>query len=252
MPELENQGAAENTQVQEQTQAQEQVATASTEPTKEQLSKALGMSVEQLEAFNRFTSGNGGFDKVFEKMKQTISNPQKQEANQSTGTQPVGQEQSIQGVQGTQSEQTPQKQEYKMPEGYISQAELNTRRYFNDLASTDEYKNIAEEIKNGSILKTLADFDVNVNDAQGNINDAKIRNFLSLYAKTRPAIQPDDMAGSGAPTVNLVETGANGEVTSREMALDIVKQNMELKQMGQTHPSIEKALDFLKKNVYTS
>lgn len=243
MPELENQGQVvpENTQPQGQPTEQPQA-----EPTKEQLSKALGMSVEQFEAFNRFTSGNGGFDKVFEKMKQTISNPQKQE-NAST-PQPT---QNIE--QPTQlTEQTPQKQEYKMPEGYISQAELNTRRYFNDLAGTDEYKNIAGEIKDGSILKTLADFDINVNDAQGNINDAKIRSFLSLYAKTRPAIQAEDLAGSGAPTVNLVETGVNGEVTSREMALDIVKQNMELKQMGESHPSIEKALEFLKNNVYNS
>ena len=73
MPELENQGVTENTQAQP--QAQEQVTTAPAEPTKEQLSKALGMSVEQLEAFNRFTSNNGGFDKVFDKMKQILSNP---------------------------------------------------------------------------------------------------------------------------------------------------------------------------------
>ena len=246
MPELENQGATENTQTQGQTQVQEQATTTSTEPTKEQLSKALGMSVEQLEAFNRFTSGNGGFDKVFEKMKQTVSNPQKQE--NAPAPQPT--QNTEQPTQPT--EQAPQKQEYKMPEGYISQAELNTRRYFNDLASTDEYKNIAKEIKDGSILKTLADFDINVNDAQGNINDAKIRSFLSLYAKTRPAIQAEDVAGSNAPTVDLVKTGENGEVTSKEMALDIVRQNMELKQMGQTHPSIDKALEFLKKNVYNS
>lgn len=243
MPELENQGqgATETTQPQtqptEQPQGQPQV-----EPTKEQLSKALGMSVEQLEAFNRFTSGNGGFDKVFEKMKQTVSNPQKQET-----TQPV---QPTEVTPQTQLEQP--KQEYKMPEGYISQTELNNRRYFNDLASTDEYKSIADEIQNGSILKTLADFDINITDDHGNINDAKIRSFLSLYAKTRPTVQPTELEGSGAPTVNLVETGANGEVASREMALDIVKQNMELKQMGKSHPSNEKALEFLKNNVFNS
>lgn len=241
MPELENQGVTENTQAQP--QAQEQVTTAPAEPTKEQLSKALGMSVEQLEAFNRFTSNNGGFDKVFDKMKQTITNPQKPEQTQV--------EQPTQSVQPAQSvEQTQPKQEYKMPEGYVSQAELNTRRYFNDLAGSDEYKNIAGEIRDGSILKTLASFDVTINDDHGNINDAKIRNFLSLYAKTKPAIQPAEAEGSGAPTVNLVETGENGEVTSKEMAENIVRQNIELKQMGKTHPSIDKALEFLKNNVY--
>lgn len=241
MPELENQGVTENTQAQP--QAQEQVTTAPAEPTKEQLSKALGMSVEQLEAFNRFTSNNGGFDKVFDKMKQTITNPQKPEQAQV--------EQPIQSVQPAQPvEQTQPKQEYKMPEGYVSQAELNTRRYFNDLAGSDEYKNIAGEIRDGSILKTLASFDVTINDDHGNINDAKIRNFLSLYAKTKPAIQPAEAEGSGAPTVNLVETGENGEVTSKEMAENIVRQNIELKQMGKSHPSIEKALEFLKNNVY--
>ena len=241
MPELENQGVTENTQAQP--QAQEQVTTAPAEPTKEQLSKALGMSVEQLEAFNRFTSNNGGFDKVFDKMKQTITNPQKPEQAQV--------EQPTQSVQPAQSvEQTQPKQEYKMPEGYVSQAELNTRRYFNDLAGSDEYKNIAGEIRDGSILKTLASFDVTINDDHGNINDTKIRNFLSLYAKTKPAIQPAEAEGSGAPTVNLVETGENGEVTSKEMAENIVRQNIELKQMGKTHPSIDKALEFLKNNVY--
>lgn len=238
MPELENQGVTENTQAQP--QAQEQATTAPAEPTKEQLSKALGMSVEQLEAFNRFTSNNGGFDKVFDKMKQTITNPQKSEQAQV--------EQPAQPVQSV--EQVQPKQEYKMPEGYVSQAELNTRRYFNDLAGSDEYKNIAGEIRDGSILKTLASFDVTINDDHGNINDAKIRNFLSLYAKTKPAIQPTETDGSGAPTVNLVETGENGEVTSKEMAENIVRQNIELKQMGKTHPSIEKALEFLKNNVY--
>lgn len=243
MPELENQGQGATEITQPQTQPTEQPqGQPQAEPTKEQLSKALGMSVEQFEAFNRFTSGNGGFDKVFEKMKQTISNPQKQET-----TQPV---QPTEVTPQTQPEQP--KQEYKMPEGYISQTELNNRRYFNDLASTDEYKSIADEIQNGSILKTLADFDINITDDHGNINDAKIRSFLSLYAKTRPTVQPTELEGSGAPTVNLVETGANGEVTSREMALDIVKQNMELKQMGKSHPSIEKALEFLKNNVYNS
>lgn len=247
MPELENQGATENTQAPAQAQEQGQATTAPAEPTKEQLSKALGMSVEQLEAFNRFTSGNGGFDKVFEKMKQTISNPQKQETASST----QNTEQSAQPVEQAQpAEQAQQKQEYKMPEGYVSQAELNTRRYFNDLAGSDEYKNIAGEIRDGSILKTLASFDVTINDDHGNINDAKIRNFLSLYAKTKPATQPTEVDGSGAPTVNLVETGENGEVTSKEMAENIVRQNMELKQMGKTHPSIDKALEFLKNNVY--
>ena len=241
MPELENQGVTENTQAQP--QAQEQVTTAPAEPTKEQLSKALGMSVEQLEAFNRFTSNNGGFDKVFDKMKQTITNPQKPEQTQVE--QPT---QSVQPAQPTQPTQPVQ--EYKMPEGYVSQAELNTRRYFNDLAGSDEYKNIAGEIRDGSILKTLASFDVTINDDHGNINDAKIRNFLSLYAKTKPAIQPAEAEGSGAPTVNLVETGENGEVTSKEMAENIVRQNIELKQMGKTHPSIDKALEFLKNNVY--
>lgn len=241
MPELENQGVTENTQAQP--QAQEQITTAPAEPTKEQLSKALGMSVEQLEAFNRFTSNNGGFDKVFDKMKQTITNPQKPEQAQV--------EQPTQSVQPAQPvEQIQPKQEYKMPEGYVSQAELNTRRYFNDLAGSDEYKNIAGEIRDGSILKTLASFDVTINDDHGNINDAKIRNFLSLYAKTKPAIQPAEAEGSGAPTVNLVETGENGEVTSKEMAENIVRQNIELKQMGKSHPSIEKALEFLKNNVY--
>lgn len=244
MPELENQGVTENTQAPAQAQEQGQATTAPAEPTKEQLSKALGMSVEQFEAFNRFTSGNGGFDKVFEKMKQTISNPQKQETASST----QNTEQSAQPAQP--AEQAQQKQEYKMPEGYVSQAELNTRRYFNDLAGSDEYKNIAGEIRDGSILKTLASFDVTVNDDHGNINDAKIRNFLSLYAKTKPATQPTEVDGSGAPTVNLVETGENGEVTSKEMAENIVRQNMELKQMGKTHPSIDKALEFLKNNVY--
>ena len=241
MPELENQGVTENTQAQP--QAQEQVTTAPAEPTKEQLSKALGMSVEQLEAFNRFTSNNGGFDKVFDKMKQTITNPQKPE--QAQVEQPTQSAQPAQPV-----EQIQPKQEYKMPEGYVSQAELNTRRYFNDLAGSDEYKNIAGEIRDGSILKTLASFDVTINDDHGNINDAKIRNFLSLYAKTKPAIQPAEAEGSGAPTVNLVETGENGEVTSKEMAENIVRQNIGLKQMGKTHPSIDKALEFLKNNVY--
>lgn len=243
MPELENQGAVENAQNQE-AQAQPVENTTAPEPTKEQISKALGITTEQYEAFNRFTSSNGGFDKVFDKMKQTITNPQKQETQPVVTSQPVSEP----VVEKVAAE--PAKEAYKMPDGYISQAELNTRRYFNDLANSEEYKNIADEIKNGDIIKTLSNFDVNISDEQGNINDTKIRNFLSLYAKTKPAVQPSEVASSNAPTVDLVQTGENGEVTSKEMAESIVRQNIELKQMGKTHPSIDKALEYLKNNVY--
>ena len=243
MPELENQGAVENAQGQEvQTQPVENTTTP--EPTKEQISKALGITTEQYEAFNRFTSSNGVFDKVFDKMKQTITNPQKQEA------QPVATSQPVSEPVAEKVAAEPAKEAYKMPDGYISQAELNTRRYFNDLANSEEYKNIADEIKNGDIIKTLSNFDVNISDEQGNINDTKIRNFLSLYAKTKPAVQPSEVASSNAPTVDLVQTGEDGEITSKEMAESIVRQNMELKQMGKTHPSIDKALEYLKQNVY--
>lgn len=243
MPELENQGAVENAQGQE-AQTQPVENTTAPEPTKEQISKALGITTEQYEAFNRFTSSNGGFDKVFDKMKQTITNPQKQE------TQPVVTSQPVSEPVAEKVVAEPAKETYKMPDGYISQAELNTRRYFNDLANSEEYKNIADEIKNGDIIKTLSNFDVNISDEQGNINDTKIRNFLSLYAKTKPAVQPSEVASSNAPTVDLVQTGENGEVTSKEMAESIVRQNIELKQMGKTHPSIDKALEYLKQNVY--
>lgn len=189
---------------------------------------------DKIEAFNKFIDANGGYDKAFAKLKSDVSSPaqqQPQQVQQPQQQQPVPQH-DVEAGNGP----------FNVPKGYVTPQEVAAEQYFMNLANKEEYAPIADEIRSGSVLKEMGKFGIRPVE-NGMFNDAKIRNFLSLYAKTKPAIQTTETITS-TPTVEYVNVGE--QVSSRDDALKILAQNRTLGGGVAPHPQTEAAKEFLK------
>ena len=190
---------------------------------------------DKIEAFNKFIDANGGYDKAFAKLKSDVSSPAQQ-------TQPQPQ------AQPQRPQQVPQRDveigngPFSVPKGYVTPQEVAAEQYFMSLANKEEYAPIADEIRSGSVLKEMSKFGIRPVE-NGMFNDAKIRNFLSLYAKTKPAV-PTTETITTTPTVDYVNVGE--QVTSRDDAMKILAQNHSLARGVAPHPQTEAAKAFLK------
>lgn len=189
-----------------------------------------GFTVEQLAEMRKFYDANGGFEKV----KAKISNPvqPQQEQPQVEQAQPQVQPQPV--------------QTYRAPEGSITAQEFLAKAYFDSLAKEDKYKPISEDIAKGKLLKEMNDFGISAINADGSLNDAKVRMYLDLKAQTVVAKQPSvSPEASSAPTVDYVPVGEN--ITNINQARDVLRQDSILRASGQAgHPAIEKAREYLK------
>lgn len=202
----------------------------------EDVAKYIGTTSEGLEEMMNFYKANGGPDKALKKVKSAISNPQPKTPAEPTApaqTQPVT----------PMSEPAPQQPAPVKPaEGQLTPEEFMTREYFRSMAKEDAYQNIAEEMKNGEILKQLANFDIKP-VVNGNFNDAKVRQFLDMYSKTKPAVQTTAPQTS-TPTVEYTEV--TGEITSQDQALMVIQQSARMKAAGKgEHPAYAKAKEFM-------
>lgn len=197
---------------------------------------------DQIEAFNRFIEGNGGFEKAFSKLKSGVSAPQQAQSQPQTQqqAQPAYQ---AQAQPQPQYQQAPREEEYRTPTGYISQNELNVRNYYRDLASLPEYASISDEIRNGAVLSVMGKFGIRATDRNGAINDQQVRDFLDMYAKTKP-VQEHTAPVSSTPTAEYINVGE--QVSSRDDALAILRQNMQLGGNYANHPQTQAAQEFLK------
>lgn len=187
---------------------------------------------EQIEAFNRFVSANGGFETAFGKIKAAISNPQPQaQPRVQPRTQPVQQmdQQYAQPIQPRQ-----------IPKGFVTQEELAAKQYFESMANEEAYAPIASQIRSGEIFKEMGKFGIRP-VVNGMMNDGQVRDFLNLYAKTVPAVQTTETVTS-TPTVEYVNVGE--QVSSRDDALRILQQNRSLNGAG-LHPQTEAAKAYL-------
>lgn len=189
---------------------------------------------DKIEAFNKFIDANGGYDKAFAKLKSDVSSPAQQQAQQ------VQQPQQPQAV--SQNDVEAGNGPFNIPRGYVTPQEVAAEQYFMGLANKEEYAPIADEIRSGSVLKEMSKFGIQPVE-NGMFNDAKIRNFLSLYAKTKPAI-PTTETITSTPTVEYVNVGE--QVSSRDDALKILAQNRTLGGGVAPHPQTEAAKEFLK------
>lgn len=192
---------------------------------------------EQIEAFNRFVSANGGFETAFGKMKAAISNPRPQ---QQQPRQPA-QQQMRQPVPQMDQQYAQRVQPRQMPKGFVTQEELAAKSYFEGISREEAYAPIAEQIRSGEIFKEMGKFGIRP-VVNGMFNDGQVRDFLNLYAKTVPAVQTTETVTS-TPTVDFVNVGE--QVSSRDDALRILQQNHQLGGAA-SHPQTDAAKAFLK------
>lgn len=184
---------------------------------------------DQIEAFNKFVDSNGGFEKAFAKLRTDVSTPAPQPAQ--------APEQPAQVEQPAEPQTTQQ-----IPMGYITQEEFAAQQYFASLAAEPDYAPVADQIRNGSVLKEMAKFGIQPMH-NGAINDKQVRDFLNLYAKTVPTPAPTAPV-TNTPTVEYVNVGE--QITSRDDAMRILEQNRTLKNGVAPHPQTEAAKEFLK------
>ena len=190
---------------------------------------------DKIEAFNKFIEANGGYDKAFAKLKSDVSSPAQQQQ------QPQQQQQNTvpqRDVEYNNGQAGP----YTVPKGFVTPQEVAAQQYFNNLASEEQYAPVADEIRSGQIFKEFSKFGISPVRG-GMFNDAQIRNFLDLYAKTKPAT-PTTETVTSTPTVDYVNVGEN--VTSRDDALRILSQNQKLGGGIAPHPQTEAAKAYLK------
>ena len=196
-----------------------------------------------IEEFNKFVSGQGGFEKAFARWKDMVSNPQPKVEQA-----PVQQPQ-VQTQPQPQPQAQPQIQpQNQVPQGYITQEEYATEQYFRSLANDAKYEGIADQIRSGEVLKEMAEFGIrptNVANGQLMFNDGQIRKFLDLKAQTVPAKQ------TAAPLTNVptVEWSNIESVNSFAEAQKIISEN--LSRPGMEHPKTAEAKEFLR-NFYKS
>lgn len=212
------------------TQQQEQQINA------EQVAKFFGTSADNINELTKFMDANGKFDKAFKTFKERISNPAPETKEEPKTPEPV------------QPQMTVEEQAHALqtPAGYMSPQEFMATQYYSSLASQDEYKAIADDIRSGEVFKEMAKFGIRPMDPNGNLNDSQVRAFLDLKAKTVPAAPAKTPEASQAPTVDYIPTN-QGKIDNAQQAMQIIAQSASLKAKGLAeHPDNQAALDFLK------
>ncbi len=187
---------------------------------------------DKIEAFNKFIDANGGYDKAFAKLKSDVSSPSQQAQPQ---PQPINQA-DVEARNGAPANP------YNVPKGFVTPQEVAAQQYFEGLARREEYAPIAEEITSGKIFQEMGKLGIRPVE-NGMFNDGRIRSFLDMYAKTKPAI-PTTETITTTPTVDYVNVGE--QVTSRDDAMKILAQNHSLARGIAPHPQTEAAKAFLK------
>ena len=211
--------------------APESEATPNTNETATTAQDMHGFTSEQLADMQKFFQANGGFDKV----KAKISNPTPAPAEEQKPVEPAQPAQPVQ----TSAPYTP-------PAGAMTQGDLATKLYFESLARQDKYKEIADDITNGNVIKEMDSLGIPYVNRDGSLNPDKLFGYLDMKAKTVPAKQTSSMPeASAAPTVDYIPVGET--IVSMEQAQKILMQDSALKRQGMAgHPAAQKAEEYLK------
>lgn len=190
---------------------------------------------DKIEAFNKFIDANGGYDKAFAKLKSDVSTPAQAQPQQHA-------QQQLQPNAVPQNDVEVGNGPFNIPKGFVTPQEVAAQQYFMGIANEEKYAPIADEIRSGSIFKEMRKFGIQPVQ-NGMFNDRQIRNFLDLYAKTKPAV-PTTETVTSTPTVDYVNVG--DQVQSRDDALKILAQNQKLGNGIAKHPQTDAAMSFLK------
>lgn len=210
---------------------------ASTEPqttVTESKAPVANVPSEQVEAFNKFVEANGGFDKAFGKMKQTISNPQAQPPTQASDVAQQPAEPKAPAVEPSQASQPPA----KPAEGFITPNEYFAQKLNEDLAA--KYPEISDYIKKAEYLKDGTAWGMTLVDQAGNMNIKVINEFLEMKAKS-VAPNPASTPVTTIPTVEYTNT--EGDITSQDIAYAILKQ-------GDKHPRFKEAQNYISEKMF--
>lgn len=200
--------------------------------TSEQVAGYFGTSAEKIDAFNRFMEANGKFDKAFDKMKQTISNPQPQAQIQ----QPEPLNDSITQTQPIMAQEM---QPMRPAQGYLTTNDIAALQYNRML--TEAYPELdAKYMANGEYIREAASLGIPIMDTYGNMNDGAIRKFLDLKRQTIPPT-PVSTPLTTTPTVeySMIE----GEIMNPSQAQEIMSQ-------GDAHPQYAQAVQFMKESIF--
>ena len=216
-------------------------ATPNTNPEPAQAPDMHGFTSDQLADMKKFFEANGGFDKI----KARISNPEPIHKIDQTPTQAVDQT----PTQAVQPQAQPGQPAYKAPAGSITAQEFLAQQYFGSLANDPKYAAIADDVRNGAVLKDMAAFNIRPLNPDGSINDTMVRRYLDLKAQTVVAKQTSSVPeASAAPTVDYVPYDEN--LMDMRQAMAIIQQDSALKARGQSgHPHIQQAEEFMKKTL---
>lgn len=197
-----------------------------------------GFTSDQLADMKKFFEANGGFDKI----KAKISNPapvQPQQPNLDA-TYAMKKEEGM--LKAPQTEQPV----YKAPLGSITREEFLAQQYFGTLANDPKYAAIADDVRNGAVLKDMAAFNIRPINQDGSINDTMVRRYLDLKAQTVVAKQTSTTPeASAAPTVEY--SPYDEKTMDMKQAMAILQQDSALKSHGQAgHPHMKEAEDFMR------
>ena len=190
-----------------------------------------GFTSEQLADMQKFFQANGGYDKV----KSRISNPTPAPAEEQKPVEPAQPAQPVQ----TSAPYTP-------PAGAMTQGAMATKLYFESLARQDKYKEIADDITNGNVIKEMDSLGIPYMNRDGSLNPDKLFGYLDMKAKTVPAKQTSSMPeASAAPTVDYIPVGET--IESMDQAQRIIMQDTQLRRQGKAgHPSVKMAEDYMR------
>ena len=187
-----------------------------------------GFTSEQLADMKKFFDNNGGFDGV----KAKISNPTKPAEEIKSQEVEKKEEPTSHTEQPEAKPQTPQ--------GAITVQEFMAKQYFQALAGEEKYAPIAKGIANGDYLKEMAAFGISAMNADGSINDQKVRMYLDLKAQTVPAKPTStEPNASAAPTVDYVTVGE--KIDNIDQAYKVIMQP--------GHPKMQLAEEFIKNHL---
>ena len=193
-----------------------------------------GFTSEDLAGMRTFIDNNGGWDKI----KSRISNPEPKPAEAAPVPQPEAQP--AQTNEPTSQPQAPVELQFKTPAGAITPQEFLAEQYFKSLSGEEKYANISDGIRNGDYLKEMSAFGINALNADGSINDQKVRMYLDLKSQTVPAKPTEtEPNASAAPTVTYTEVG--DKIESLDQAYKVI--------MEPNHPRTKDAEEFIKNSL---
>lgn len=194
----------------------------------------LGLTQEQADRFKKFIDNNGGFDSAFKRLKVDVST-QEQKPVEAPANVPEPQK-PVETPQPTSPQLQPQTLPTP-PAGAITQDEMMTQYYFEQLSKQEKYAPIAKEIANGELLKEMASLGIEVRNPDGSFNDAKINTYLGIKAQTVPATPPSaEPDASSAPLSDYANVGE--KIESMEQARRVLSQP--------GHPMTQNAHEYLK------